>query len=492
MSIMTNQGRILVIDDDESDAAEFERVLMSEGYDVARERTAAAGLARARQEYFDVVLTGLHLSGSDEQRKEGLDITCELQAAKPFMAVILMTAKPTTQTTIEAMKLGAYDSIIKGRIEWNAFTTLIRQAVEDTRFQLERPKVPVPLADPDAIIGNSAMMHAMYKQIGRLAAKSVAVLIRGETGTGKELVATALHRHSARHAKPFIIVNCAAISEQLLESELFGHEAGAFTDAKARRIGRFEQADQGTIFLDEIGDMSINLQAKLLRVLQQKTFQRVGGKETIRVDVRVIAATHRDLKLAILAREFREDLYYRLNVAVIHVPPLRERREDIPSLVDYFMHRYGRELAGNPEPQIHADALECLQEMSWPGNVRELENVVRRALVSSHGIISLSDVHAAIAQDTVDKPAPSPAGDQPLAVYVADLLAKVMRGEVEDAHARVTAAAEHELYSQAIALAGGDQTQAAKWLGVSRPTMREKLLRYGLHPMRDSKTESPA
>jgi DNA-binding NtrC family response regulator len=450
-------------------------------------------LARARQESFDVVLTGLHLSGSDERLKEGLHIISELQAAKPFLAVILMTARPTTQTTIEAMKLGAYDSIIKGRIDWNAFTTLIHQAVEDTRFQLDRPRVPLPLAEPDAIIGNSAVMHAMYKQIGRLAAKSVAVLVRGETGTGKELVASALHRHSPRHTQPFIIVNCAAISEQLLESELFGHEAGAFTDAKTRRIGRFEQADQGTIFLDEIGDMSVNLQAKLLRVLQQKTFQRLGGKETITVDVRVIAATHRDLKLAILEKEFREDLYYRLNVAVIHAPALRERREDIPSLVDYFMHRYGPELVGNPEPQIHPDALQSLQEMSWPGNIRELENVVRRALVSSHGIISLSDVQEAIAQDTVVKSAaPLPVGDQSLAAYVSDLLAKVMAGEVEDAHARVTAAAERELYSQAIRLADGDQSKAAKWLGVSRPTMHEKLARYGLHPARASKTGSSA
>jgi len=492
MSIMNNQGRILVIDDKKSDAEEFERVLRSEGYEVETAATAEAGLARARQESFDVVLTGLHLSGPDEQLKEGLYLISELQAAKPFLAVILMTARPTTQTTIEAMKLGAYDSIIKGRIDWNAFAALIHQAVEDTRFQLDRPRVPVPLAEPDAIIGNSAVMHAMYKQIGRLAAKPVAVLIRGETGTGKELVAIALHRHSARHSKPFIIVNCAAISEQLLESELYGHEAGAFTDAKARRIGRFEMAHQGTIFLDEVGDMSINLQAKLLRVLQQKTFQRVGGKETITVDVRVIAATHRDLKLAIFEKEFREDLYYRLNVAVVYLPPLRERREDIPSLVECFMQRYGKELVGNPEPQIHADALECLQEMSWPGNVRELENVVRRALVSSHGIISLSDVQEAIAQDTVVKSAASlPAGDQPLAAYVSDLLAKVMGGEVEDAHVRVTAAAERELYSQAIHLAGGNQSKAAKWLGVSLPTMREKLVRYGLHPTRESKTESP-
>jgi DNA-binding NtrC family response regulator len=491
--IMNEQGYVLIIDDKKSDADEFKRVLKSEGYEIETAATANEGLARARQGNFDVVLTGLHLSGADEEGKEGLHIISELQTEKSFLSVILMTAKPTTQTTIEAMKLGAYDSIIKGRIDWNAFTTLIHQAVEDTRFQLERPKVPVPLAEPDAIIGNSAVMHAMYKQIGRLAAKSVAVLIRGETGTGKELVATALHRHSARHAKPFIIVNCAAISEQLLESELFGHEAGAFTDAKARRIGRFEQAHQGTIFLDEIGDMSIKLQAKLLRILQQKTLQRVGGKETITVDVRVIAATHRDLKLAILEKEFREDLYYRLNVAVIHSPPLRERREDIPSLVEYFMHRYGTELAGNPEPRIHAEALDCLQEMSWPGNVRELENVVRRALVSSHGIISLSDIEEAVVQDTLaESKAPLLPGDQPLAAYVANILAKVTRGEMEDAHARVTVAAERELCGQAIELAGGDQTKAAKWLGISRPTMREKLVRYGLHPKTESATAAAA
>jgi DNA-binding NtrC family response regulator len=490
---MNPQGNILIIDDNKSDADEFDRVLRAEGYEVETTASAELGLARAKAERFDVVLTGLHLSRSEEDHKDGLHIISELQAAKPFLAVILMTAKPTTQTTIEAMKLGAYDSIIKGRIDWNTFATLIHQAVEDTRFQVERPKVPLPLAEPDAMIGNSAVMHAMYKQIGRLAAKSVPVLIRGETGTGKELVATALHRHSMRYNQPFIIVNCVAISEQLLESELFGHEAGAFTDAKARRIGRFEQADQGTILLDEIGDMSINLQAKLLRVLQQKTFQRVGGKETIKVDVRVIAATHRDLKLAILEKEFREDLYYRLNVAVIHVPPLRERREDIPSLVEHFMRRYGRELVANPEPQIHPDALECLQEMSWPGNVRELENVVRRALVSSHGTISLSDLQEAIAQDTIAKSAaPLPEVDQPLAAYVSDLLAKVMRNEVEDAHARVTVAAERELYSQAIQLAGGDQTQAAKWLGVSRPTMREKLLRYGLHRTQETNPERAA
>src|SRR4029078_6424458 len=260
--MMNEQGSILIIDDNQADAAAVERLLISEGYAVEIASTYEAGLVQAKKGDFDVVLTGLHLSGLDEERKEGLRGISELQAVKPVIAVILMTAKPTTQTSIEAMKLGAYDSIIKGRIDPFVFTTLIQQAVEDTRFHFDRPKVPFALAEPDAIIGNSTLMHAMYKQIGRLAAKSVTVLILGETGTGKELVASALHRHSARHAKQFIIVSCAAISEQLLESELFGHEAGAFTDAKARRIGRFEQAYPGTIFLVEIGDRSIGVQDK--------------------------------------------------------------------------------------------------------------------------------------------------------------------------------------------------------------------------------------
>ena len=222
---MNELGRILIISDTKSDVEEFERVLKSEGCEVEAAVTAEAGLARARAGDFDVVLTDLHLSEFDENRNDGLRIISALQAVKPMLAVILMTRRPTTQTTIEAMKLGAYDSIIKDRIDWNEFTTLIHQAVEDTRFQLERPREPVPIPEPDSLIGNSAVMHSLYKQIGRLAAKSVAVLVRGETGTGKELVASALHRHSVRQAKPLIIVNCAAIAETLLESELFGHEA---------------------------------------------------------------------------------------------------------------------------------------------------------------------------------------------------------------------------------------------------------------------------
>jgi DNA-binding NtrC family response regulator len=305
-------------------------------------------------------------------------------------------------------------------------------------------------------------------------------LIRGETGTGKELVARAICQHSERAAQPFIIVNCAAIPENLLESELFGHEPGAFTDAKVRRIGRFEQANGGTLFLDEIGDTSLSTQVKLLRVLQEKTIQRLGGKETIAVDVRVITATHRNLELAIQEKEFREDLFYRLNVAAVYVPPLRERKEDIEDLINYFLRRHGREL-GVSKPSISADAIKYLEQQDWPGNVRELENVIRKALLSSHGFtITLESVSAI----TTTKKFPSSTPEHTVSNYVTELLERAKKGELENIHSVFTETVERELYSQAIQLAGGDQSKAAKWLGVSRPTMREKLTRYSLFPQR--------
>jgi DNA-binding NtrC family response regulator len=309
------------------------------------------------------------------------------------------------------------------------------------------------------------------------------VLIRGQTGTGKELVARAIYQHSPRADQPFIEVNCAAIPENLLESELFGHEAGAFTDAKVRRIGRFEQADHGTIFLDEIGDMSLNTQTKLLRVLQDKRFHRLGGKEIIEVDVRVIAATHRDLELAIKEKQFREDLYYRLNGAVIHLPLLRERREDIPELVRYFIQRHGGELGPIKPSMPTAEAIAYLQQQPWPGNVRQLSNVVRRALLAATGYPIYCDLVRQVLQQAAP---PQAAADQTIAGCVAELLAKARQGEMENVHAVLIETVERQLYAQALGLADGDQTKAAGWLGVSRPTMREKLIRYGLHPGRET------
>src|SRR5439155_22691112 len=280
----------------------------------------------------------------------------------------------------------------------------------------------------------------------RVASKPVNVLIRGETGTGKELIARALYQHSDRANAPFIAINCAAIPETLLESELFGHERGAFTGAEARRVGRFEQADHGTIFLDEIGDMTPGTQVKLMRVLQERSLQRLGGKETIPVDVRVIAATHRDLETAIKHQQFREDLYYRLNVVVITLPPLRERKEDIPELIKYFLRKHAAEL-GVADPSIHADAVEFLRAQTWPGNVRELENVVRKVLLLGQGYtINEEHVRAALSRTAS---APELAG-RSLREYVGELLEAAQRGESEDAHGRLLQAAEKEIFSRAI------------------------------------------
>ena len=324
-------------------------------------------------------------------------------------------------------------------------------------------------------------MQAIYKEIGRVASKPVNVLIRGETGTGKELIARALYQHSDRANAPFIAINCAAIPETLLESELFGHERGAFTGAEGRRIGRFEQANHGTIFLDEIGDMSAPMQVKLLRVLQEKTLQRLGGREAVTVDVRVVAAMNRDLETAIREKQFREDLYYRLSVVVITLPPLRLRQKDIPALVHYFLQKHGPEL-GNPAPSIHPEAIEFLAMQAWSGNVRELENVMRKALLlAQHYTINSNHVRAAFSPGGV----PPAAATRPLAEYVDDLLAAARRGELTDAHTQALEMVERELMTRAIQLARGNQAKAARWLGISRITMKAKLLQFGLHPTQE-------
>jgi DNA-binding NtrC family response regulator len=321
-------------------------------------------------------------------------------------------------------------------------------------------------------------MQAIYKEIGRVAAKPVNVLIRGETGTGKELIARAIYQHSDRANAPFVAINCAAIPETLLESELFGHERGAFTGATAQRVGRFEQADHGTIFLDEIGDIPLGTQVKLLRVLQEKCLQRLGGRENIPVDVRVLTATHQDLEAGIRQKLFREDLYYRLNVVAVVLPPLRQRREDVPELVRYFLRKYGPEL-GHPHPSIHAEAMEFLQSQAWPGNVRELENAIRKALLLAQGYT----INADHVQTALNKSGGATTfAEQTLGQAIDQLLAGAQRGETTEVHAHLFEATERELFRRAIALAEGNQARAARWLGVSRITMKSKLVQFGFHP----------
>ena len=477
---MTTAAKILLIEDDAGITNTLQRILAEEGHEVVVRKRGDDGLECASKDSFNVVISDLRLPGLD-----GLELVRQLHTAQPRLPIILVTAFGTTETAIEATKLGAYDYLLKP-FNIPEMIDLVRKAADSNRLMSEPVILGEPGAARAALVGQSAAMQTIYKEIGRVASKPVNVLIRGETGTGKELIARALYQHSDRANAPFIAINCAAIPETLLESELFGHERGAFTGAESRRIGRFEQANNGTIFLDEIGDMTPGTQVKLLRILQEQCLQRLGGRETIPVNVRVVAATHRDLESAIREKQFREDLYYRLSVVVIALPPLRNRRDDIPDLVHYFLQKYGEEL-GNSKPSIHPDALEFLQAQPWPGNVRELENAVRKALLLAQNYtINLDHVR------TVLNKANSPGYSlrRSFGEYVDDLLAAARRGEVSDAHARVLEAAERELVTRAFQQAHGNQARAAGWLGISRITMKAKLVQFGLHPSQDPELEN--
>jgi nitrogen regulation protein NR(I) len=476
---MKMKARILLIEDDASIVGGLKKELQVEGYEVAVAERGDIGLAQAKEQSFDVVITDLKMPGLS-----GLELVQQLHAAKPKLPIILMTAFGTTETAIEATKLGAYDYLLKP-FDMAELFDLVAKSVACNRLMSEPVEMGQARSNQSAIIGNSRAMQTVYKEIGRVAATGVTVLIRGETGTGKELVARAIYQHSSRAAQPFIAVNCAAIPETLLESELFGHERGAFTGAHARRIGRFEQANHGTLFLDEIGDLTLSTQVKLLRVVQEKYIQRVGGNEKISVDVRILAATHRDLETALKENQFREDLFYRLSGVTIALPPLSQRPEDIPDLVRYFMQRLGDEV-GVDAPSIQPEAIAFLQNQAWPGNVRELENVVRQALLLARNYaISLEHAQEACARTRK----PLLVSDQTIAGYFTGLLAKAQRGEVEGVHGKMIEQMERELFARAIQLAQGNQAKAARWLGVTRTTMREKLIHFGLHPAGEKQDE---
>ena len=469
---MRSSPRILLVEDDAQLAANLRQVLEDDGFTVDCAARGDDGLRAADINPFAAVLTDLRLPGLG-----GLELVRQLHETRPSLPVVLMTAHGTIETAIEATKFGAYDYLQKP-FEMEELLTLLHKAVEAGRLMCE----PVALTDAPssrtALVGVSRAMQDVCKEIGRVAARPVTVLLRGETGTGKELVARALYQHSERAKAAFIAINCAAVPENLLESELFGHERGAFTGADQRRIGRFEQANKGTLFLDEIGDLPPNTQVKLLRVLQQQTFQRVGGSETISVDVRIIAATHRDLETMIREGKFREDLFHRLNVVAIQLPPLRERREDIPALVQHFLRRYAADF-GLTAPAIAPDALAVLQADAWPGNIRELENVTRRFLLDARGLSITAESVRTILAGRASSPAQA---SNSLPALAARLLTRAQRGEIGDSHAQIVADAEREILTQAIALAEGNQAKAARWLGISRLTLREKLKQLGLHP----------
>jgi DNA-binding NtrC family response regulator len=465
------KNEILLVEDDSSLAASLQRVLSVAGYVVTIAPSGDAGRELAYESRFAAVLTDFKLPCLS-----GLDLVKQVHARNRCIPIILMTAHGTANLAIEAMKWGAYDYLLKP-FEMADLLAMIEAAVAHSALSTDPVEVGDREVPPSVLVGNSGVMQAIYKEIGRVAATSAPVLIRGESGTGKELVARAIWQHSSRADKPFVAVNCTAIPDTLVESEMFGHERGAFTGAAARRIGRFEQAHRGTIFLDEIGDMTLPTQAKLLRVLQEKSLQRVGGHETISIDVRVIAATNRRLQLAIQEKQFREDLFYRLNVVCITLPPLRDRPEDIPELVRYFLHRQCVEM-GIEEPLIQAQAMQYLQQLPWPGNVRELESALRRALLLTPGYpIMLKDVRRAM----LTGPGLGLASEQSLAMVVKESLARAERGESVEVYNELIGVLESELFAQAIKLASGNQLRAASWLGISRLTFRQRLQKLGLY-----------
>jgi DNA-binding NtrC family response regulator len=370
-------GRILIADDHDALRRGLARGLAEAGHEVEEASNGNAAIERLHDSHFDVVLSDLKMGGSD-----GMDVLRTTRALHPTTAVILMTAFGSVNTAVEAMKIGAFDYVQKP-FEIEEMEVKIEKALEMKRLKGELEYLRGTQQDIyefDRIVGSSAALQRVLDIVKKVAKSNTTVLIRGETGTGKELIAGATHHNSLRNARNFVKVNCAALQENLLESELFGHEKGAFTGADKQRIGRFEQADGGTLFLDEIGDMSPSTQAKILRVLQEHEFERLGGTRTLRVDVRLIAATNRDLPAMVQAGLFREDLYYRLNVVSIEMPPLRERKDDIVPLANSFIRKFSAELKKKIEG-LDPDAQKLLMRYNWPGNIRELENTIERAML---------------------------------------------------------------------------------------------------------------
>ncbi len=465
---------ILVIDDDDQLRKSFEKLLTQEGYRVRSAASGEAGIQAVEEECPDLAILDVRLPGMN-----GLAAFEHLHAMEPKLPVIIMTAYGTTETAIQATKMGAFDYILKP-FDIPDMLSIIRQALNAGRFM----RSPVHMnslpdkADRDAMIGKSPAMQEVYKAIGRVAATDATVLIRGDSGTGKELAARAIYQHSQRANRPFMVINCVAIPDTLLESELFGYEKGAFTGASHRRIGKIEQANGGTIFLDEIGDMPINLQAKILRLLQERCIERLGGRETITVDVRIIAATNRHLEQMITAGHFREDLYYRLKVITIWLPTLSQRIEDIEALADYHLSKHAAEL-GLDAPPITKEALSVLKQLPWPGNVRELSNTLQKALIFNRGApLREEDILNAVREDHGrERSAGLGSYEECLRQWIREALQ-----DQEDEHLFESATDRFAalLIREALTFTDGNRSRAAKLLGITRPTLHAKIEKYHL------------
>jgi DNA-binding NtrC family response regulator len=416
----------------------------------------------------------------------GLDTLKEIRSLQVKTPVIIMTAYGTTETAIEAMKLGAYDYVLKpfDRDELQRIST---DALEVNRLMKEVIALPNELREPHPltakrarIIGNHRRMQEIYKLIGQVAERDVTVLITGESGTGKELVAKAIYQHSKRRNKPFLTVNCAAIPDTLFESELFGYERGAFTGAERTHIGKFERCNGGTLFFDEIGDMSLSTQAKVLRVLQDGEFERLGGTETIKSDIRIIAATNKNLARAVEQGIFREDLYWRLKIISLALPPLRNRMEDIPDLAQHFLERFTEEYH-KPVRYIADEAMQKLKSHAWPGNVRELENCIKRGVLLCSGDVVLEE-HIKL---ELENEQPAPKNRDQLIVDLRDkvnaLMSDILRLSDQKVHANIVELVEEMLIARALEECAHNQVKAANLLGISRNTLRHRIEKYGLN-----------
>jgi DNA-binding NtrC family response regulator len=446
------KGRIIVIDDEVNAASALETLLREDGYEVSRAHDARSGLALLEKTDADILLTDLRMPGMD-----GLELMRKAQAADPELATIVMTAHGAIDTAVAAMRQGAADYVTKP-LNMGELSVVIERVLERQRLRREAGELRARLADRhrlDKLVGTSAPMKALHETILQVAPSRASVLITGESGTGKELIAAAIHQHSPRASRPFVKLHCAALAESILESELFGHEKGSFTGALARKDGRFSQADGGTLFLDEIGEISPSIQVKLLRFLQEREFERVGGTQTVKVDVRIVAATNRDLPALVKEGKFREDLYYRLNVVPIEVPPLRARPSDILVLAAHFLKKYGsqndKELKGFSD-----EALAALSRYPWPGNVRELENAIERAVVIARGNeIGVGDLSVTITSTAGARPDGYPA------------IPGASMAELE--RFAITRTLEHT---------GGSTSRAAEILGISARKIQYRLHEY--------------
>ena len=453
--------RILVVDDEADVAYSFQRVLAEEPVEVVGVTSGSEALKRLKKERYDLVLLDVRIG-----LENGIEIFRQLRKEYPRQLVIVMTAHGTAQTAIEAMKLGAFDYILKP-FDVPELLSILRRGLQTAASmrelgagegkQSQEEKAP-------GLIGSSPAMQKIYKLVGQVARSEASVLLLGESGTGKELVARAIYANSLRAARPYVAINCAAIPDTLLESELFGHERGAFTGALTQRIGKFERADGGTIFLDEIGDMPLALQAKLLRVLQDGEFQRLGGDQTLRTQVRVIAATNKNLLAMVKEKTFREDLYYRIHVVQIQLPPLRERAEDVWPLAEHFLKRVGQ----GRGLKLSAASKKALQSWSWPGNVRELENAITRAVVCA----------ASESIEPGDLP-PEVSGSGSTSAKGGEL-GWWERLKAQHPGEDLLAATEKRLVEEALREANGNVKRASEILGVTRAALRTRVERYGL------------